>query len=353
MMKINVNATDYTEKTVHVGIDVHKKTYAVTCICDGIVVKRATIKANPEVLVEFLKKHFQRAALKSAYEAGFSGFILHRYLIKNGIENSVVHPASIEISARDRVKTDKRDSLKIATQLASGRLKGIYIPSEEREAYRSVTRLRETLMKDKKRVGNQLKSFLYLQGLITDEEEKISKRWIKKVMETQCHPDILYCIQSYAKQWLLLGEKVREVEKHLEEQAKLDQPLDLIYQSAPGIGPKHARALSNELETMKQFHNEKGLFSFTGLTPSEYSSGEHKRQGHISRQGRPLLRKILIQAAWVAIKKDVSLKVIFERIAKQAGRKRAIVAIARRLIGRILACFITGSLYEIKTISDS
>jgi transposase len=96
MMKINVKATNYAEKTLYVGIDVHKKTYAVTCVCDGVVIKRATIKASPEVLVEFLKKHFQEAILKSAYEAGFSGFGLHRYLIKDGIENKVIHPASIK-----------------------------------------------------------------------------------------------------------------------------------------------------------------------------------------------------------------------------------------------------------------
>lgn len=130
------------------------------------------------------------------------------------------------------------------------------------------------------------------------------------------------------------------------EQAEKDQALEIIYRSVPGIGKTHARALSNELEDMQQFNNEKKLFSFTGLTPSEYSSGENKRQGHMSRQGRSLLRKILIQAAWFAIKKDVALKNIFERTEKRTGKKRAIVGIARRLIGRIRSCFTTGCLYE-------
>ena len=82
-----------------------------------------------------------------------------------------------------------------------------------------------------------------------------------------------------------------------------------------------------------------------GLAPSEYSSGEHKRQGHISRQGRSVLRKIIIQASWKAIHKDSSLKIIYERISRTAGKKRAIVSIARRLIGQICSCFRSNELY--------
>jgi len=116
MSKSNISIKSYEGKIVDVGIDVHKRTYTVTCICEGAVVKRASMKATPEAFLEFLKKYFPGAQIHSAYEAGFSGFVLHRFLIKNGIENKVVHPAAIEVSSRDRVKTDKRDSLKIATQ---------------------------------------------------------------------------------------------------------------------------------------------------------------------------------------------------------------------------------------------
>ena len=125
---------DYTGKTAYIGIDVHKKTYAVTCIIDGDIVKRDTLSAEPEVLVKYLQKHFKGVLIKTAYEAGFSGFILHRYLLRHGIDSMVVHAASVEISARDRVKTDKRDSIKLATQLSHGRLRCIHIPTEQREA---------------------------------------------------------------------------------------------------------------------------------------------------------------------------------------------------------------------------
>lgn len=101
---------------------------------------------------------------------------------------------------------------------------------------------------------------------------------------------------------------------------------------------------------MQQFKNERRLFSYLGFTPSEHSSGEHTRQGHITKQGKPILRKILVQAAWVAIRNDKELEFIFERIASKAGKKRAIVGVARRLAGRMRSCFRTGALYEARKI---
>lgn len=338
---------DYTGKTVFAGIDVHKKTYAVTCICDNTILKKVTLKADPKMLADYLKKFFPGANIESAYEGGFSGFVLHRYLLSNGINNRVVHAASIEVSARDRVKTDKRDSLKIATQLSSGRLRGIYVPTVEREAYREVSRLREKMSIDKRRVGNRLKSLLMRQGLLgVDNDKAISLKWLKEVETWTCHDSIKFSIQLCIHEWRYLNERLKELDKKLAEQAKADTRLEKIYQSAPGIGNVHARVLSNELDDMSQFANEKRLYSFTGLTPSEHSSGEHKRQGHISRQGRSVLRKVLVQAAWVAIKEDLSLFRIFERIAKIAGKKRAILGVARRLIGRIRSCFIHNKRYQ-------
>jgi transposase len=338
---------DYIGKTVFVGIDVHKKTYAITCICENEIVKRDTLKASNAGLIEYLKKYFANAKFKTVYEAGFSGFVLHRYLLAAGIDSIVVHAASVEIAARDRVKTDKRDSLKLATQLAASRLKGIYVPTPQREAYREISRLREKVARDKRRVGNRLKSLLYRQGLLgADDDDIVSSKWLKKVSLFNCDESVKYCIQVCIDEWAFLRMKLKEIEAELAKQALIDKELESVYRSTPGIGSIHARLLANELEDMKHFSNEKCLFSFTGLTPSEHSSGEHKRLGHISRQGRPVLRKVLIQASWKAIDKDPSLRATFEKIAKTAGKKRAIVGIARRLIGKIRSCFQSNTLYK-------
>jgi transposase len=347
----------YKDKIVYTGIDVHKKTYTCVSICEGQVVKRDTMPAKPELLLRYLKNTFHEAAsIHSAYEAGFSGFHLHRCLVANGINNSVIHPGSIEVASRDRVKTDKRDALKIATQLAAGRLHGIFVPSLEREEKRSVSRLRAALMRKRLRAAQQIKALLFTQGLIEIEDETVlCEQWLTQkldeVSNANFSDDFCFTINHYANQWRYLTQCVKDVEKKLSVQARQDDGLQRIYESVPGIGSIHARQLINELGDMKQFSSEKRLFSYTGLTPSEHSSGERIWQGHITRQGNPLLRHILVEAAWVAITEDPSLQEIMDRITRSSGKKRAIVAVARRLIARIRSCVLNGTLYEIKPSS--
>ena len=105
--------------------------------------------------------------------------------------------------------------------------------------------------------------------------------------------------------------------------------------------------MSNELGDMSQFPNERALFSFTGLTPGEYSTGEKIHRGHISRQGSSRIRGVLVEAAWRAIREDAGLRLDYERIKARRGAKRAIVAIARKLVGRARAVFKAGGKYQI------
>lgn len=337
---------DYTGKTIFVGIDVHKKTYAVTAICDNEVVKRDTIKANPLILIAYLKKRFGAGNILTAYESGFCGFHLHRALEAENIKSIVVHAAAIEVS-NDRVKTDKRDSLKIAAHLSHGKLKGIHVPTVEREDFRALTRLRDTFCCEKTRLACQIKSLLFTKGLIgADDDKKVSEKWIRNLSSYETTPGIKFAVEQYANMWLIFNLKIKEIDEKLKNQAREDKEIDGVYQSAVGIGPTSARILANELGDLQQFNNERQLFSYIGFTPTEHSSGEYIRQGHITKQGKPILRKILVQAAWTAIRYDKQLKMVFDRIASKAGCKRAIVAIARILIGRIRACFRTGTLYK-------
>lgn len=336
---------DYTHKTVFVGIDVHKKTYAVTALCDGIVVKRDTLKADPQFLIAYLIKRFGTGKIKTAYEAGFCGFHLHRSLEAVGIENIVVHAAGIEVS-NDRVKTDKRDSLKIALHLSQNRLKGIYVPSVEREDYRAVTRLRDAFSRERTRIACQIKALLYQHGLISaDDTRKVSQLWIKNLSKLVMTPGVRFAIEKLAVMWTEFDAKIQEIALEMKKQAVKDGDIDRVYQSTVGIGPISGRVLANELGDLLQFNNERQLFSYVGFTPSEHSSGEHVRQGHITKQGKPILRKILIQSAWTAVRYDEELRSMYDKIAARTGAKRAIVAIARKLIGRIRACFRTGKLY--------
>ena len=342
---------DYTNKTVFVGIDVHKKSYSVYCICDRAKVKSWSMEASPQKLIEQLKSYFSGARTCSVYEAGFSGFALHRDLLESAIENIVVNPGSVETASRDRVKTDKRDAKKLSEQLSDGRLKSIHIPSKEEELLRLSTRMRQTLVGDRKRVTCRIKSKLFQFGyteLVTDA--KANEKWIKGIMSDTRFPEELKRELDYwCSQWLRLTEDIKEKNKEIVKQTRQYTHCaqqEVIYRSTPGLGNISAKALSRELGDLQQFSNNKGVYSYLGLTPCESSSGERRQQGGISHCGRPYLRHLLMEVAWRSINKDPELAEKFATLSYRRGKKRAIVAIARILIGRIRSCFKNGTVYQ-------
>jgi len=154
-----------------------------------------------------------------------------------------------------------------------------------------------------------------------------------------------YAIELLYAQWVFLAGDIEQLDKRLAEQASGD-PLEVFYRSVPGIGPLTARVLSNELGDMSQFPNVRALYSFTGLTPGEHSSGDKVYRGRISRQGSSRLRHLLVEAAWKAVRKDEALGEHFQHLAARAGKKRAIVAIARKLIGKVRAVVRDAKQYE-------
>lgn len=270
----------------------------------------------------------------------------------SGIENLVVNPGSIETSIHNRVKTDKRDALKISSLLAAGRLRGIRVPAEQTENQRLLTRTREQFVEERTAIKNMIRMRCHQFGLIAPEDRRImSHQFVTEILEKAPSPEFTVIINAYWKIWKSIETEIKAIELELKKQAQKDVN-EVTYRSAPGIGPLSARILANELEDMSQFANERQLFSYTGLTPSEHSSGESIRRGHITRQGNSRVRRVLCEAAWTAIKQDQQLREFFERLYPRTGKKKAIVAVARKLVGRIRAAFRHGCLYQLNPIEQ-
>jgi transposase len=349
---------NYIGKTVFVGIDVHKKSYSVYCICDREKVKSWSMPANPQELIHTLKKYFSEARICTVYEAGFSGFALHRELISSEIESIVVNPGSVETASRDKVKTDKRDAKKLAEQLSDGRLKSIYIPGIEEELLRLNTRMRQTLVDDRKRITCRIKSKLFQFGYnhLVSSDKSANATWLKEIRGYPDYPaELRLIIEYWSDQWLKLSEDIKAINKEIAKQSQSNKHCasqEAIYRSAPGLGNLSAKALSRELGDLQQFSSNKKIYSYLGLTPSESSSGERRHQGGISHCGRPYLRHLLIEVAWRATNKDKELADKFAMLSYRRGKKRAIVAIARILVGRIRTCFKNGTLYQEQVIAE-
>ena len=134
----------YKNKKVSIGLDVHKSFYVACAVCEGEVLKKCRMPATTDNVLKFIKSHYEGSEIQTCYEAGFSGFVLHRDLASKGIKNLVVDPASMEIASNNRVKTDKRDAEKLAIHLDGSRLRSIHIPEPSREHKRTLTRLRRS-----------------------------------------------------------------------------------------------------------------------------------------------------------------------------------------------------------------
>jgi len=277
----------YEGKQVYMGLDVHREFFVASCICDGVVVKRCRMPGTAEAVISLVSKEFGGASVRAAYEAGYSGFWLYRKLVAAGIDCIVVHAASIEVSARDTVKTDKRDSLKIAQQLAAGRLRGVRVPTEEEEQRRLLTRTRDQLMNKKRRVMVQIRMRLHYFGLFPASIQRRIKLQDVEDILVGLEGELQLTIGMLRDEWVELAKRIKEID--------------------------------------------------TGLTPSEYSSGGHICRGHISCQGNTRLRHMLVEAAWKAVRKDPVIKEYYIKLSERIGKRKAIVAVARKLAGRIRA----------------
>jgi len=340
----------YTGERVYVGIDVHKATYTVTCVCQRRIVKTATVPADPASLAVSLPRWFPGATLSAAYEAGFSGFVLHRTLTQAGITNIVVNPASVAVAANDKVKTDRRDAKKLAIDLADGRLRGISIPTEAEELARLLPRTRAQIVAHRATLTRQSKAKLHQFGLLPPGSRRLMRRrYVREMAAWSLPPELQASLTLLAEQWRFATRQLLEMRRLLRRQAQAQEQIEKVYRSVPGIGEVVARTLATELGDMSRLTNERARFSDTGLTPSAYSSGASMRRGHLSRQGVSRLRPVLVETAWRALPGDPILHAMFERIAATRGKQRAIVAMARRLIGRIRACCRHGTTYAVGT----
>src|SRR5499427_2065538 len=219
-----------TGERIDVGIDVHKETYTVTCLCQRQMVKTATVPADPVRLAASLPRWFPGAKIFSAYEAGFAGFVLHRVLTTAGITNMVVNPASVAVAANEKVKTDRRDAKKLARDLADGRLRGIYVPTEEEELARLLPRTRAQLVEHRATLARQIKAKLHQFGLIAPSSRRLlSHRYLREIESWTLPLELGASLKMLAEQWRFVTRQLIEMRRLLREQATAQAAIDKVY----------------------------------------------------------------------------------------------------------------------------
>ena len=274
------------KKVQFVGLDVHADTIAVAVADpDGMVRSVGVIPNRPESVRKLVKRLGPPDQLRACYEAGPTGYVIYWQLTALGVRCEVVAPTLVPVKAGDRVKTDRRDALKLARSYRAGDLTPVWVPDAAHEALRDVVRAREAAKKDQLRVRHRLGKFLLRHGRrpptgITRWTQRYLE-WVKRVRFTE------------AAQEATLLDYLHEVEHMAARLKRLEDALDEAVQTAPapmrvvidalqalrGIAHVSAATIVAELGQVSRFGRPSQLMSYSGTVPSEYSSGPRTRRG--------------------------------------------------------------------------
>jgi len=334
---------------IFVGIDMHKTSWHVTIMSEPGEIWHGNIPGEWEALHKVLD-HYRGCRIHAVYEAGCFGYWLYDRLVEYGATCIVTPPSLVPMEYGNRVKTDRRDSKKLAYLLQKDLLKNVHIPTEEARSHRQVFRQRRQLIEDRVRVQHRIKSALLFFGIeIPEQTGAFSRRYMDMLRK------IRFSNRIHDRSFRILLDEYDhfsdQLERHTElirEIAALDTYRDrmALLTSIPGIGMLTAIEILVELQDVARFQSPEQLAAYLGLTPSQYSTGEKVHMGHITKVGKPHLRATLVEASWRLIRRDANVRAFYEQLRARAGSKRAIVAVARRLIIQIRKMLLSNSSYS-------
>ncbi|MBN1481205.1 IS110 family transposase [candidate division KSB1 bacterium] len=345
---------DYTGQDLFIGIDTHARQWKITIRTRNTILRTLSINPKPKDLLTFLHNQYPGAHYSSVYEAGFCGFWIHRQLLDYGIHNIVVNAADVPVMHKEKDrKDDKIDSSKLARELSKDNLIAIYVPAEQQQQLRSLCRVRFKIMQNMTRVRNRIKSHLYFNGIdmpSRSETNHWSARFIAWLESIEfSHQPGKDCLELYIEE---LKEhrarllKITRLLRHYAQQAHLSPIFELLY-SVPGVGFVTAVTFITEIMDIARFQTFDQLASFVGLVPSTSSSDEKKTEKGITKRRNCYLRHLIVESAWVAIRKDPVLLAKYDNLCRYMKKQEAIIRIAKKLLSRIRCVWLNRQPYVI------
>jgi len=289
----------------YVGLDTHKDTIAVAIadIAGGKPRYYGEIANTPTALTKLIKDVSPNGEVVSyCYEAGPCGYGIYRQISGSGHDCSVVAPSLIPTKPGDRIKTDRRDSENLARLHRAGELTPVWVPDQEQEAIRDLTRAREDMKHLERQARQRLSAFLLRHGQGYDSKKskwtQAYWRWLERIKFA--HPVQQVVFQEYIDSVKQQQQRVADLEQEMTK-ALSNWSLAPVVEglmALRGCRLITAMTIMAELGDISRFDSPRQLMSYLGLVPSESSSGQKTRRGGITKTGNGHVRRLLIESAW-------------------------------------------------------
>jgi transposase len=243
-------------------------------------------------------------------------------------------------------KTDRDDALKLAQLAALGQLPVVRLPDKAVREKRALLSYRQGLVGRRVAVQNRIRAVLLAQGLAAPQGHRA---WTQLGLEglaqmarplAECAAHELWKgeLDLALTELRQIGVLLEQVEHKLDALAKTDADVQLLL-TIPGVGPRTAETVSAYLDRASRFHNGRQVSAYAGMVPRQFQSGQTDRKGRITRRGPGLLRKMLVECAWIMLRYNSWAQRLVQRISKgqRTRKKQAVVALARKLLVRMWA----------------
>jgi transposase len=289
------------EDITYVGLDTHLRKISVALLPPGGEVLEWQVPNEPASLGRLKRKLAGYRPIRICYEAGPLGYVLKRQLDAADLPCAVIAPSLTPRRPGERVKTDRRDARKLAELLRGKMLVEVYPPNEEQESVRDLWRSREDAHQDLMRARHRLGKFLLRRGLVFRGGGAWSRghhAWLGSLVFERDTD------RSVFEDYLLAVEQVmarrESIDRRIEEACALPVYRKQVgaLRCFRGVATVTGLAVASELFDARRFPTPAHLAGYLGLTPSEYSSSDHRYQGGITKTGNTHLRRLLIEAAW-------------------------------------------------------
>lgn len=319
----------------YVGMDVHQKVTVFSLYDPEAAANRQfrtrRVPTTREAYEEVLKGLDRNCSV--AFEVGPQVHWVADIVRPLAAEVQVANPARIPWLFRDRRKNDRLDARKLATLLYLNQLPTVHLPPADISAWRALINYRRTVVKRRTLVKNQLRSILRTFGLHCPYKSCWTRRgmtWLRSLTFDSAR-NLMTAI--LLEELVGLNDKLHRVEQELDAIAAT-QPNVALLRTIPGIGPRTAEAIVAFTHVVDRFKNRKRFSSYFGMTPTEDSSGDCVRFGHISKRGPSVVRWVLVEAVHQAVRRCPAFGTFFDRVhrGKKDRYKIAIVATGRKIL---------------------